>query len=56
MSKYSCYQKKEKKGKKVFKKKCRRRYQSFTEEEKQTKSENMVVNNIRISQKLKNKD
>ena len=43
-----------KETKERFKKKSRERYENPTEEEK-TKSENMVMNDIEISQKLQNK-
>ena len=43
------------KNKEMIQKKSCERYQNPSEEEKKKKNENIVVNNIRISQKIKNK-
>ena len=52
---YQKKKKKKKKRKKDYKIKVRERYQNLSKEEKNKKSNNMVVNVTKISQKMKNK-
>ena len=55
MSKDSSARHYEKNKKKIQKKSCER-YQNLTQEEKKEKNKNIVVNDMRISQKIKIKN